>query len=221
MKNYESIGAEIKILDACCGNRGFWFDYNNPEVLFVDKRQLKPTVIGKGKNARTRKCLPDQVMDFRCLALPDERFNLVSFDPPHLFVGENSYMANCYGALDKITWKEDLRKGFSECFRVLKNNGILIFKWNEYDVPLKEVLKLTEYKPLFGHPSGKAQKTHWVCFMKSISAQKNKEVFQTSPNTRSDEICSDNPCDYCNKEGNCTITKSCHDQFSGRKLHTC
>jgi len=25
---------------------------------------------------------------------------------------------------------------------------------------------LTEHKPLFGHPSGKAQKTHWVTFMK-------------------------------------------------------
>ena len=58
-----------------------------------------------------------------------------------------------------LTW-------IDECFRVLKDEGILIFKWNECDVPLKEVLKLTTYKPLFGHPSGKAQKTHWVCFMK-------------------------------------------------------
>lgn len=27
-----------KILDACCGSRMFWFDKNNPNVLFMDKR---------------------------------------------------------------------------------------------------------------------------------------------------------------------------------------
>lgn len=65
----------------------FWFDQNNPDVLFVDKRVVQPRIVGKGKDARVRKVLPDKVMDFRA--------------------------------------------------------------------------------PLFGHPSGKAQKTHWVCFMKN------------------------------------------------------
>jgi hypothetical protein len=49
--------------------------------------------------------------------------------------------------------------GFAECFRVLKKDGVLIFKWNEHDVPLKGVLELTPHKPLFGHPSGKQQRT--------------------------------------------------------------
>ena len=155
-----------KILDACCGGRMFWFDKENPDVLFVDKRTMGPTIVGSGKNARTRKCVPDQVMDFRNLELPNGQFNLVVFDPPHLFLGENSYMAKCYGSLNKSTWQEDLRKGFSECFRVLKIDGVLIFKWNECDIKLTEILKLTEQKPLFGHPSGKAQNTHWICFMK-------------------------------------------------------
>lgn len=78
-------------------------------------------------------------------------------------------MAQKYSTLDKITWKDDLQKGFKECFRVLKKHGVLIFKWNESDIPLKEVLSLTDYQPLFGHPSGKAMKTHWVCFMKITS----------------------------------------------------
>ena len=154
------------ILDACCGGRQFWFDKENPNVLFADQRVMEPKVVGSGKDARIRKCLPDKVMDFRNMDIADQTFKLVVFDPPHLFLGENSYMAQSYGRLDKQTWKEDISKGFSECFRVLKDEGILIFKWNECDVPLKEVLKLTTYKPLFGHPSGKAQKTHWVCFMK-------------------------------------------------------
>lgn len=154
------------ILDACCGGRQFWFDKENPLTLFVDKRTMEPKVVGTGKDARIRKCLPDKVMDFRKLDLPNESFRLVVFDPPHLFLGENSYMAQSYGRLDKLTWHDDLRKGFSECFRVLKNEGILIFKWNECDVPLREVLSLTDQRPLFGHPSGKSQKTHWVCFIK-------------------------------------------------------
>ena len=33
-------------------------------------------------------------------------------------------------------------------------------------VPVKEVLALTDEKPLFGHRSGKKSLTHWICFMK-------------------------------------------------------
>jgi len=155
-----------KILDACCGGRMFWFDKKQPNTLFVDRRVMKPTVVGSGKDARTRSCLPDKVMDFRKLDFPSNKFSLVVFDPPHLFLGENSYMRKSYGSLDQLTWKEDLRKGFAECFRVLKPDGVLIFKWNECQILLKDVLALTPVKPLFGHPSGKAQKTHWITFMK-------------------------------------------------------
>ncbi len=76
-----------KILDACCGGRMFWFDKENTDTLFVDNRVMEPTVIGTGKDARVRKCLPDVVMDFRKLELPDNHFSLVVFDPPHLFLG--------------------------------------------------------------------------------------------------------------------------------------
>ena len=154
------------ILDACCGGRMFWFDRENPNVLFADKRVMEPTIVGHGKDARVRKCLPDKIMDFRNMDVADETFNLVVFDPPHLFLGENSHMAKTYGSLNKDTWRDDIRAGFSECFRVLKTNGTLIFKWNESDVPIKEILKLAPYKPLFGNQSGKASKTHWIAFMK-------------------------------------------------------
>lgn len=156
-----------EILDVCCGGRMFWFDKTNPLTLFVDRRTVQPVIVGKGKNAREFSCLPDKVMDFRKLDLKTGSFSMVVFDPPHFStLGKNSYMAKKYGVLDTKTWREDLRAGFKECFRVLKPHGILIFKWNEHDIKLREVLALTPVQPLFGHPSGKMQKTHWVSFMK-------------------------------------------------------
>jgi len=154
------------ILDVCCGGRMFWFNKRHPNTLYVDNRVMEPTELGWDKNKRTRECLPDKVMDFRKLDLPDNQFSLVVFDPPHLILGKNSLVAKVYGSVDKETWQDDLTKGFAECFRVLKPNGVLIFKWNEFNIPLKEILKLTPEQPLFGHKSGKQQKTHWLTFMK-------------------------------------------------------
>lgn len=159
--------SEKLILDACCGGKMFWFDKENQNVLFQDRRKVEPIEVGKDRNARVFECNPDVIADFRKMPYPDNYFKLVVFDPPHFTsLGEKSYMAIKYGKLDKNTWREDISKGFSECFRVLEETGILIFKWNEYDIRLSEILKLTPYKPLFGHPSGKTQKTHWVTFMK-------------------------------------------------------
>ncbi|RYS23645.1 SAM-dependent methyltransferase, partial [Staphylococcus pseudintermedius] len=61
------------------------------------------------------------------------------------------------------TWPEDLKQGFDECMRVLKPNGTLIFKWNEEQIKLSEVLKCFSQKPLLGN---KRSKTHWLVFMK-------------------------------------------------------
>lgn len=161
------------ILDACCGGKMFWFDKNHSDTLYIDNRIVKPCTVGNGRNSRSFECSPDREMDFRSMGLENESFSLVVFDPPHLTsLGKKSYMAVKYGKLDKDTWRSDIKLGFRECFRVLKPNGILIFKWNEHDIRLSEILKLTDYRPLFGHPSGKAQKTHWVCFMKNKTNQK-------------------------------------------------
>ena len=154
------------ILDVCCGGRMFWFQKENPNTLYVDIREPETFTTGKGIHKRTRKIRPDVVMDFRNLDLPDNHFSLVVFDPPHMLnIGSNSFTAKTYGKLSK-DWESDLSIGFSECFRVLKTGGTLIFKWCEYDIPLSKILKLTPNIPLFGHKSGKQQKTHWVTFMK-------------------------------------------------------
>ena len=71
-------------------------------------------------------------------------------------------MAKKYGHLGN-NWKEDIRQGFNECFRVLESYGVLIFKWNEEQIKLSEILKLTDVNPLFGN---KRAKTHWLVFIK-------------------------------------------------------
>lgn len=148
----------------------FWFDKRNPLTLFVDKRQMaRQEIWSNGKETRMFEVSPDEVMDFRDLKLPDDSFYLVVFDPPHLMKrnGKTGWMNKKYGSLDRETWKEDLRKGFTECFRVLKPNGTLIFKWSETEIPLSTILELTDEKPLFGHRSGKQLGTHWITFMKA------------------------------------------------------
>ncbi len=47
--------------------------------------------------------------------------------------------------------------------RVLKPNVTLIFKWNEDQIKLSEVLKAIDAKPLFGD---RRSKTQWLTFMK-------------------------------------------------------
>jgi ubiquinone/menaquinone biosynthesis C-methylase UbiE len=152
-----------KILDACCGSKMFWFDKNNPNVEFCDKRTLKKTEYYKNRYIEVN---PDTVYDFTNLPFDDESFHLVVFDPPHLKrCGEKSWMFLKYGKLSE-NWQQELKKGFSECVRVLAKNGVLIFKWNETQIKLSEVLSLCPLKPLFGNKKPKQSKTHWICFMK-------------------------------------------------------
>jgi SAM-dependent methyltransferase len=164
-----------KIIDVCCGPRSFWFDRQNPAVIFGDRRRETITVTDRsnGKKDGTRKLVidPDTLMDFREIPYPDSTFRLVAFDPPHLArAGEKSWMAARYGKLSE-NWREDLRLGFQECFRVLKPDGVLVFKWNETQIKLKEVLALTPEKPLFGQVSGRKGMTHWLVFMKAATEQ--------------------------------------------------
>jgi len=152
------------ILDPASSMRSFYFDKKDKRVLFGDIRVKETHLLTNGQTIHIE---PDEVMDFRAIPYPDETFKVVVFDPPHMLnLSEKSWMRKKYGVLDKETWQDDLTKGFAECFRVLKDEGTLIFKWNEVSIPLKDILALTPYKPVLGHPSGKRMGTHWVLFIK-------------------------------------------------------
>lgn len=149
------------ILDACCGSRMMWFDKQNPLAVFADIRKLQGTAC----DGRKIDVNPDVKHDFREMDFPDESFRMVVFDPPHLIsAGKTSWLAQKYGVLNKDSWKDDIKRGFSECFRVLEIGGFLVFKWNCDQVKLKDVLALTHHKPLFGH---RRLKTFFLVFMKA------------------------------------------------------
>lgn len=156
------------VLDACCGSRMFWFDKADPRAIFVDKRREHHTLPDKSSKGGSRELIvdPDLQADFTDLPFADESFALVVFDPPHFERnGESGWIGLKYGTL-KGDWREMLRAGFAECFRVLKPEGTLIFKWCADEIPVSQILALTPEKPLFGHKSGKQQKTHWITFLK-------------------------------------------------------
>ncbi|AUR04273.1 hypothetical protein PhaeoP72_02312 [Phaeobacter inhibens] len=156
------------VLDACCGSRMFWFNRHDARAVFGDQRRETHTLKDKSSKGGSRELIidPDVLMDFRDIPFPSETFSLVVFDPPHLIdCGPKSWLALKYGKL-RNDWRDDLRAGFAECFRVLKPEGTLIFKWNEDQIRVSEILKLTDAKPLFGNRCGRTAKSHWLVFMK-------------------------------------------------------
>jgi len=154
------------ILDATAGYRMMWFNKKHPNCIYLDQRP---------------ECEPDIVGDFRDLKeFPDETFKLIVWDPPHILRGSYksciSDMSKNFGLLRPETWTWDLSKGFVELWRVLKQYGILIFKWSTSYISSAQILKLFPEKPLFYQVSsnkykslkGKSKKsqTLWFCFMK-------------------------------------------------------
>lgn len=168
-----------KILDVACGGKMFYFDKQDERVLFCDIRNVETTLC----DGRFFEVKPDIQSDFTSLPFENNRFSMVVFDPPHLLrnTGKSKF-CDLYGSLNEKAvptgyqqikygalysdWRDMISKGFKECFRVLLPGGFLIFKWNETDIKVSEVLELTSERPVFGHKSGKQSKTHWLCFMK-------------------------------------------------------
>ena len=166
---------EFTILDMCCGGKSFWFNPLPRSVLFGDIRNgdflARDSTYATGERAISVR--PGIVFDYTSLPFGDCVFSMVVFDPPHFWnMGKESILAKKYGQLPR-NWKPGIRAGFAEAFRVLDLGGILIFKWNEDQIPVSEILECCEYIPLLGHKSGRASKTHSLTFLKTPSRKKH------------------------------------------------
>lgn len=137
----------------------FWFDKNNQYTTYMDiRKHYEELPTGHIINVN-----PDVLADFTDMPFNDNEFDLVIFDPPHLLrAGDSSWLAKKYGKLPS-NWQQVIHDGFSECMRVLKTNGTLVFKWNTDQIKLSDVLATINFKPLFGDKRGK---THWIVFIK-------------------------------------------------------
>lgn len=150
------------ILDPCCGGRMFYFDREDPRVMFCDNRSVATTLC----DGRAFEVRPDRISDVTHLPFDDGAFPLVVFDPPHLSrAGDTGWQAIKYGKLPD-DWKAWMTQAFGECWRVLADNGTLVFKWYEYRIKLAEVLKCAPCEPVFGNCRPASSKTHWLVFFK-------------------------------------------------------
>jgi len=147
----------MKILDATAGFRGIWFQKNHPFVTFMDKREgsfrFSDICDYKLSRDRTYKVKPDVVSEWKDTPFPDNHFDMVVFDPPHLIVDrekKKGAMTQAYGCLYKDNWKKELREGIKKLFDVLKPEGIFILKWCENSVKVEDIIDLCPYPPLFG-----------------------------------------------------------------------
>lgn len=161
----------LVILDACCGSRMFWFDRSNSQAIFVDNRRERHELVDSSSKGGSRTLVvePDILASFTALPFNDCSFAMVIFDPPHLVRnGPRGWQAKKYGKLP-ADWRSLISCGFAECFRVLKPEGTLIFKWNEHEIPVAQVLACTPERPLVGNRCGKTSKSHWLVFIKAAT----------------------------------------------------
>ena len=87
-----------KILDVACGGEMFYFDKNDPRVLFCDIREVDTNLC----DGRHFVVAPDVKCDFVALPFEDNTYRLVVFDPPHLLrnTGKSKF-ADMYGSVNE------------------------------------------------------------------------------------------------------------------------
>ena len=68
------------------------------------------------------------------------------------------------GTIDLMGWPHDFHKAFQEIMRVLKPTGTMLFKWNEDQIPIKDVFKAFGQQPILGDMKSK---TKWSVFIKN------------------------------------------------------
>ena len=156
----------MKILDATACSREIWYQKNHPFVTFMDRR--KGYYFYQYPNSPKKEeynIEPDIVSEWKDAPFPDNYFDMVVFDPPHIIQNSTKgILSTKYTQLNPSTWRNDLRIGIKKLFDVLKPDGIFILKWNECSAKKEEIFKLMHYKPLFGSRTG--NNTHWICFIK-------------------------------------------------------
>ena len=111
-----------KCLQTCAAVReAFWWDKNHPDCIYMDIREEEPGTIEFQPNWSVK---PDVIGDYRDMFFDNETFHLIVWDTPHILEAKGGIMLMKYGKLG-YGWKDDMRRGFNEIWRVLKPHGVL------------------------------------------------------------------------------------------------
>lgn len=149
----------MKILDATCGRRTIWFPYerHNKDTTYID---IRPEV------------KPDIVCDATNTPFADRSFDMILFDPPFRQFGKNSIYGDVYTSMRKSEIYIFIKDAFKEFKRILKDDGVVIFKWGCYsNINLYKVLDIAhDFVPMFGWGFNRLQnyKTNWTVLRKRI-----------------------------------------------------
>ena len=178
------------ILDATAGNRTMWKHKNTENIIYIDiekKLERKPTIFTDNTNTPFLSGI----------------FDTIFYDPPHGWGDKTIWYAykhrskeyfekwgdrkipRYYGT-DKYKSRSELVAHIyhaqKEFYRILKDDGLLWLKWNEYSIPLarlltffgdwRELMRIYVCAPsqTFGE-----QQTYWVCLTKE-----KRETTQTA-----------------------------------------
>src|SRR5437763_1300083 len=91
---------------------------------------------------------------------PDKAFKHIVFDPPHLLRGGvTGWQRKKYGILNEQTWREDLKTGFAECWRLgcLRDPRIQMERREHPNQ--KDPRSLSDSAPIYGHPTARSGTT--------------------------------------------------------------
>ena len=169
------------ILDATAANRFIWCKKDSESVIWIDiekNLEVKPTIYADNSQSPF---------------LP-KFFDTIIFDPPHGWGGGNPIylypdaetynskfskprLIPTYYGWDKFKnhWEliGYLYKAQKEFYRILKDDGMLWFKWNTIRISLHRALSLFELWHIMMEISVKSptqsagnNPTYWVCMMK-------------------------------------------------------
>lgn len=178
------------ILDATSGNRTMWEWKDSEYIVYIDiqrRLEIPPTLFCD--NTKT--------------PFPNGMFHTIFYDPPHKWGDPKSFysfpelesyqtvykdaqrLPTYYGWEMYKTRRALLRHIYNaqkEFARITKSDGLLWLKWNEVEIPLKNVLSVfMEWQMILQLPisdprqtAGKKQ-TYWVCM------QRKKEIRVQQP----------------------------------------
>jgi len=181
------------ILDATAGNRTMWQHKNSANIIYIDiqkKLAVKPTIFAD--NMQT--------------PFKDKIFDTIFYDPPHDYGSKQGYQpeywsekkqyaqkhvpfAFTYYGWDKYkTWQSLLRHIYfaqKELARILKDNGLLFFKWCEITKNIDRVLSLFDnwtvlmriYVTSPTHTAGIKQ-TYWIVMQKKEKVAQETDLLQ-------------------------------------------